>query len=133
MEATFSFETSVDFQRTTRRYVPEDINILVSFTFQLILQIKILIIYVILIEMLQLYRSYFHLLQMEPCLLQVCETHSYDKGIDFLYYLNMLGKHNLIFLRAIKNILHFISVSLCIFNNLFSNLLWRHKKCVCAH
>jgi hypothetical protein len=24
MEAIFSFETSVDFQRTTRRYIPED-------------------------------------------------------------------------------------------------------------
>jgi hypothetical protein len=24
MEATFSFETSVEFQRTTRRYIPED-------------------------------------------------------------------------------------------------------------
>jgi hypothetical protein len=28
MEATFSSETSVDFQRTTRRYIPEDRSIL---------------------------------------------------------------------------------------------------------
>jgi hypothetical protein len=27
MEATFSSETSVDFERTTRRYIPEDLNL----------------------------------------------------------------------------------------------------------
>jgi hypothetical protein len=29
MEATFSFETSADSQRTTRRYIPEDRTLLI--------------------------------------------------------------------------------------------------------